>query len=176
MRLTWVAKHRNAALGLVFVFAFVVLGSVGLVLAQQNPPQQNPPAQQTPPAAQQAPPAVTFPGDVAIVLHYIKADKAADFEAAMQKVKEALQKSASPERKQQAAGWKVLKSPDPAGEGQVAYLWVIDPVVKGADYGLGKILSEGFPTEAAQIFKQYADAYSKGQVKLNGNVVISMGQ
>ena len=58
----------------------------------------------------------------------------------------------------------------------MAYLWVIDPVVKGADYGLGKILSEGFPTEAPQIFKLYAEAYSKGQVKLNGNVVIPMGQ
>ena len=119
---------------------------------------------------------MTFPGDVAIVLHYIKADKASDFESAMGKVKEALLKSQSPERKQQAAGWKVLKSPDPAGEGNVAYLWVIDPVVKGADYGLGKILSEGFPAEAGQIFKLYADSYSKGQIKLNGNAVLAMGQ
>jgi len=172
MRLTSVAPHRNTALGLVFLLVFV-LGSVGFVLAQNPPPQQTPPAQQ---AQQAAPPPVTFPGDIAIVLHYIKADKAADFEAAMGKVKEALQKSQSPERKQQAAGWKVLKSPDPAGEGQVAYLWVIDPVVKGADYGLGKILSEAFPAEANAIFKQYADSYSKGQIKLNGNLVVGMGQ
>lgn len=171
MRLTSVAAHRNAALGLVFVFAFV-LGSVGLVLAHQNPP-----AQQTPPAQQQAAPAgVTFPGDTAIVLHYIKADKAADFEDAMNKVKEALQKSQTPERKQQATGWKVVKSPDPAGEGQVLYLWIIDPVVKGADYSLGKILAEGFPAEATEIFKKYADAYAKGQLKINGNVVVPMGQ
>ncbi len=156
---------------LVFLVAFV-LGSVGLASAQQTPPAQ--PAQTQ--AAPQAPPAITFPGDVAIVLHYIKADKAPDFEAAMQKVKESLLKSATPERKQQAAGWKVLKSADPAGEGQVLYLWIIDPVVKGADYGLGKILSEGFPAEAADIFKKYADAYAKGQLKVNGNVVIAMGQ
>ncbi len=169
MRLTSVAPHRYATLGLVFLLAFVLTSAGGAVA-------QNPPAQQTPPAAQAAPPPVTYPGDVAIVLHYIKADKAADFEAAMGKVKEALLKSQSPERKQQAAGWKVLKSPDPAGEGQIAYLWVIDPVVKGADYGLGKILSEAFPTEAGTIFKQYADAYSKGQVKLNGNLVLGMGQ
>lgn len=173
MRLTWVAPHRNATLGLVFLFAFA-LSSAGLVLAQ-NPPAQ----QQTPPAAQQqAPTAITYPGDSAIVLHYIAADKAADWEAAMGKVKEALLKSQSPERKQQAAGWKVLKSPDAAGEGLVLYLWVIDPVVKGADYSLGKILSEGFPADANTIFKQYADAYAKGgkQLKINGNVVLSMGQ
>ncbi len=171
MRLTSVAQHRNATLGLVFLFAFV-LASAGVAFAQ------NPPAQQTPPAAQQqaAPAAVTFPGDVAIVLHYIKADKAQDFETSMGKVKEALQKSQSPERKQQATGWKLVKSSDPAGEGQVLYLWIIDPVVKGADYSVGKILSEGVPTEAAQIFKQYADAYAKGQLKINGNLVAAMGQ
>lgn len=171
MRLTWVAPNRNATLGLVFVLAFV-LGSAGVVVFAQNPP-----AQQTPPVQQQAaPPPVTFPGDSAIVLHYIKADKTADFEAAMLKVKESLQKSQLPERKQQAAGWKVVKSPDPAGEGQVLYLWIIDPVVKGADYGLGKILSETFPAEAGEIFGKYAAAYAKGQLKINANVVIAMGQ
>ena len=33
----------------------------------------------------------------------------------MGKLKEALAKSEKPERKQQAAGWKIFKSPDPAG-------------------------------------------------------------
>ncbi len=170
MRLT-----RNATLGLVFVIAFVV-ASAGVVCAQTPPAQQNPPAAAQAPAQQAPAPAVGFTGDAGIVVHYIKADKAADFEAALAKVKEALQKSQSPERKQQAAGWKVFKSPDPAGEGTVVYLWIIDPVVKGADYSVGKILSEGFPAEANEIFKKYADAYAKGQVRLNGNVVLSMGQ
>ena len=169
MRLTWVAPNRNATLGLVFVLAFAACCAV--VFAQNPPAQQAPPAQQ--PAA---PPAVTFPGDAVMVLNYIKADKTADFEAAMTKVKEALQKSEVPERKQQAAGWKVFKSPDPAGEGQVLYVWVIDPIVKGADYGLGKILSEAFPADANAIFKQYADAYAKGQLKINLNAVTAMGQ
>ena len=175
MRLT-VAAHRNATLGLVLVFAFA-LGSVGLVLAQNPPAQQQ--QQQTPPAAQQQapPPGVTYAGDVAIVINYIKTDKAADFEAAMAKVKEALLKSPSPERKQMAAGWKILKSPDPSGvEGQIVYLFLIDPVVKGANYSLSPILAEGFPNEAAAIFKQYADAYGKGRVVLNGNVALNMAQ
>ena len=68
MRLT-----RNATLGLVFAIA-LVLGLAGVASAQ------NPPAQQTPPAQQQtAPPGVVFTGDSGIVLHYIKADKTADF-------------------------------------------------------------------------------------------------
>ena len=38
-----------------------------------------------------------------MVLNFIKPDKTADFEAVIGKVKEALQKSDKPERKQQAA-------------------------------------------------------------------------
>ncbi len=171
MRLTWVARNRHATLGLLFALAFV-LGSFGVVYAQ-NPPAQQPPAQGQ---QQAAPPGVTFPGDSALVLNYIKADKATDFEDALKSVKDALQKSQSPERKQQAAGWKVFKSPDPAGEGQVLYVWVIDPVVKGADYSVGKILSEAFPDKANEIFKKYADAYAKGQLKINLNLVSAMGQ
>ena len=48
--------------------------------------------------------------DAGMVLNFIKADKTADFEAVMAKLKEALQKSEKPERKQQAASWKVFKS------------------------------------------------------------------
>ena len=49
----------------------------------------------------------------------------------MGKLKEALQKSEKPERKQQAASWKVFKSPDPAAGGNVLYVFVIDPVGQG---------------------------------------------
>ncbi len=164
MRLT-----RNATLGLVFVLAFV-MASASAASAQ------TPPAGQQAPAQQQAAPTVSFSGDSALVLNYVKTDKTTDLEAVMAKVKEALQKSQSPERKQQAAGWKVFRSPENAGEGQVLYVFVIDPVVKGADYSVGKILSEGFPTEANDIFKKYADAYGKGRIPLNLNLVLGMGQ
>ena len=69
-----------------------------------------------------------------MVLNFIKPDKTADFEAVVGKLKEALTKSEKPERKQQAASWKVFKSPDPAAGGNVLYVFVIDPAVKGADY------------------------------------------
>ena len=83
--------------------------------AQQPPPPQQPPPQQPPGAAQAAPTARVFPNDGGMVLNFIKPDKTADFEAVVAKLKEALQKSEKPERKQQAASWKVFKSPDPAG-------------------------------------------------------------
>lgn len=128
-------------------------------------------------AAPKAPaPGVTFAGDSALVLYYIKADKAADFEAVMARVKEALRTSPSPERNKQAAGWKVSRSSEPVGDGVVLFVSVIDPVVKGADYTIGTILSEAFPTEAEALYKKFTASYSKGEVRLNLTAALAMGQ
>ena len=67
-----------------------------------------------PARAQQAPNARVFNAGSGVILYTIKADKTADFEMVMNRTKEALGKSAKPERKQQAANWKVFKSADPA--------------------------------------------------------------
>ena len=71
-----------------------------------------------------------FASDAGMVLNFIKPDKTADFEAVMGKLKEALQKSDKPERKQQAASWKVFKSADPAGA-NVLYVFVDRPGRQG---------------------------------------------
>src|SRR5438552_19053797 len=93
-------------------------------------------AQQAAAPAAQAPPPTkrVFASDAGMVLNFIKPDKTADFEAVMVKLKEALMKSDKPERKQQAASWKVFKSPEPAANGNALYVFVIDPAVQGADY------------------------------------------
>jgi hypothetical protein len=96
----------------------------------------------------------------------------ADFEAVMAKLKEALHKSQKPERKQQAASWKIFKSPDPAANGNVLYLFIIDPSVKGADYSVANILAEAFPpAEVNDLYKKYVDAYAQGQNIVNLNLV-----
>src|SRR5690349_20674759 len=101
----------------------VLLCSTGSAYAQAAPAQQ----------AQAATNTRTFPNDAGMILNFIKPDKTADFEEVMGKLKEALMKSDKPERKQQAAGWKIFKSPDPAQGGNVLYIFIIDPVLKGAD-------------------------------------------
>jgi hypothetical protein len=127
-------------------------------------------------AAQAAPAARLFASDAGMVLNFIKADKTADFEAVMGKLKEALQKSTKPERKQQAASWKVFKSPDPAQGGNVLYVFMIDPSVKGADYTVSTILAEAFPTEVQALYKQYAEAYASGQNFVNLSLVADLGK
>ena len=111
-------------------------------------------AQQAPAPA--APAQRQFNGDGGIILIYVKPEKTADFEGAMQRVKEALMKSEKPERKQQAASWKLFKAG--AGAAGQVYAVVISPSVKNVDYSLGSILTDGLPQEARTIYQAYADS------------------
>jgi hypothetical protein len=163
-RLVWMA------LGLV-----VSTWSATTVHAQQPPPAQPPaaPAQ----AAQAAPQTRTFPGDGGMILNFIKPDKTADFEAVMTKLKEALAKSEKPERKEQAKSWKIFKSPDPAQGGNILYVFIVDPAVKGADYSVANILAEAFPpADVNELYKQYAGAYASGQNIVNLSLVVDLGK
>ncbi len=149
--------------------------------AQQAPAQPSTPAQQggaAQPAqqAQAAPNARVFASDAGMVLNFIKADKVADFEAVVAKLKEGLQKSEKPERKQQAASWKVFKAAEPGPGGSVLYVFFIDPSVKGADYTVSAILAEAFPQEVQTLYKQYADAYAQGQNFVNLTLVSDLGK
>src|SRR6185295_9944672 len=159
----------------------IVIGLVaGTLLAAnvfaQTPPAQAAPAQ--PPAAATPPPATrTFASDGGMVLNFIKPDKTAEFEAVIGKLKEALAKSEKPGRKEQAKSWKVFKSPDPAAGGNVLYIFIIDPSVKGADYQISNIITEGFPgAEANDILTKYAAAYATGINIVNLNLVQDLGK
>ena len=145
--------------------------SAAPVFAQAAPAQQAP-AQQ----AQAAPTTRTFGNDAGMVLNFIKPDQTAAFESVMAKLKEALAKSEKPERKEQAKSWKVFKSPDPAAGGNALYVFIVDPVVKGADYTVSNILAEAFPTEVQTLYKQYAESYASGQNFVNLALVADFGK
>jgi hypothetical protein len=51
----------------------------------------------------------------------------------------------------------------------VLYVFILDPTVKGADYGLGRILAEAFPDTARlqEIWKLYQDSVASGGSLLN---------
>ena len=155
---------------------WIALGILVGVLAAAIARAQQPPAPAAPAGqAQTVSNPRLFPNDAGMVLNFIKPDKTADFEAVLGKLKEALQKSEKPERKQQAAGWKVFKSADPAGA-NVLYVFIIDPAVKGADYQVSNIIAEAFPTEANEMLKKYAESYAQGMNILNLNVLQNLGK
>ncbi len=119
------------------------------------------------PAYAQTPNARVFNGGAGVILYTIKGDKTADFEMVMNKTKEALAKSAKPERKQQAASWKVFKSDAASTGGTVTYVMVIDPALKDADYNVINVLNEAFPAEIQALFKAYTEAFASGLIPIN---------
>jgi hypothetical protein len=150
----------------------VALGLTVGVLSASSSFAQAPAAQATP-----APNQRLFPNDGALVLNFIKPDKTADFEMVITKLKEGLAKSEKPERKEQAASWKVFKSPDPAGA-NVLYVFIIDPALKGADYQISNLIVEAYgnTAEANDILTKYAGAYAQGMNIVNLNLLTKLGE
>jgi hypothetical protein len=143
------------------MFRRIVVGlAVALLSATTVFAQAAPAAAPAQPAA--APPnPFIFNSDGGVILNFVKADKTADFEMVMGKLKEALAKSEKPERKAQAAGWKYFKATEPGPNGAVIYVFVMDPVAKGAEYSVGNILVEVLgATEGQALYKTYSDSYA----------------
>jgi hypothetical protein len=111
-----------------------------------------------------------------MILNAIKPDKTEDFETVLARVKEALRTSAKPERKQQAASWRVFKAIERGANDSVLYVFWFDPPVKDADYTVSRILAEVFPAEAQQLYKKFSDAYVGGQNVVNLRLFSRMGE
>ena len=104
----------------------------------------------------------------------VKPDKTADFEAVLQKVKDAMAKSEKPDRKAQAAGWTVFKAPQPV-QGSVVYYFLIQPVVKGQEYDPVMLINEVFPSEATELFTKFKESRNGG-ASTTLQTVMKMGQ
>jgi hypothetical protein len=125
-------------------------------------------------AAQPAAPVLALDGDAATITVLIKPDKTAEFESVLAKVKESLAKSEKPVRKEQAAGWTVYKT-SAAVQGNVAYIMIINPVVKGQEYDISRLIAEVFPVEVQEFFQKYKDSFAgRGITPLTK--FMSMGQ
>ncbi len=163
---TATAVLRRIGVALMLV-AFVVLTSAGQAAAQQAPAAA--PAQAAP-----APQARVFTGDVGLMFNVIKPDKTADFEMVVGKLKEALAKSDDPVHKQMAQGWRVLKNPEPIQGGNYLYVFLVDPVVKDADYTVSRVLAKAFPVEVQELFKIYSACFAGGVTLQNYTTVANM--
>lgn len=183
----WAQGRRTFIVGAFVAAGFTVAATAPAFAQAAPPPATQAPATQTPapqtpsapaaPGAQPAQPAapaqpgLTFDGDAGLILMQVKPDKTADFESVMVKLHQALAKSDKPERRQQAAGWKIFKSTDPGPGGNVLYVAIISPAAKGVDYTVAKILYEVFPTEVQAIFPTYRDSFAAGLNKVNLQLV-----
>jgi hypothetical protein len=157
------------------LIAFVTPAVFAEEIAPPDAPQQQQPAAGGAPQPAKAATRI-FTSDAGMLFNQIKPDKTADFEMVMGKLKEALMKSDKPERKQQAASWKIFKSVEAGQGGNVLYIFILDPAVKNVDYTVSTILAEAFPTEVQALFKVYADSLAAGQNLVNLQLINDLGK
>jgi hypothetical protein len=117
---------------------------------------------------------LTFDGDTALWTVAIKPDKTADFEQIMKKVSEALVKSDDPQRRAQAASWKVMRITKPLADGNIAYVHVVHPVVSGADYTIMKTLYDAYPDERQALYELYRGAFAQNLSLATGSIAVDL--
>ena len=130
------------------------------------PPAPAPPAGQN--VVSPPPMGRVFASEQGLIFNAIRPDKVMDFETVLAKLRAALADSKDPVRNQQWWGWKIYKAAEPGPNGSVLYVFVMDPAVKGADYGIAKILAEAYPNEVMELYRMYTGAFATaGQSLIN---------
>jgi len=108
-----------------------------------------------------------FTAPTGIIFSAVRPDRVADFEIVIGYLEAALEKSTDSGVRAQAAGWRVFRAVEPGPNSTVLYVFLIDPTVTGADYGLGRILSDAYPDQIQDIWKLYTGALAGGGSLLN---------
>jgi len=115
------------------------------------------------------PVARSFTTPAGLLFNTVRAERVKDFELFLGHLRLALDKATDPGIRAQARGWRMFKAAEPGPNATVLYLFVLDPVVAGADYSLGRILSDAYPDTAQlnEIWKLYTSSVVGGGSLLN---------
>jgi hypothetical protein len=153
----------------------VVLGLLWAWPMAAQTPQSDPaaaaPEEQAAPAAAPAvdqpavQPAMALDGPIAMVFHVVKADKGTEFEQLFARLRAGLAASANEVRRQQGAGWRLLKQNAPTAEGHLIYVSVIDPVVPSQEYDLARLLAESYPDEGTALYQSLLGSHVQPSVQ-----------
>ncbi len=156
----------------------VLLTSSVSVAAQQSPPASRPPTPgrgQTPlspvaPTTPTTPPVPrTFAAPVGLLFNTVRPERVADFEKVVAYLQAALAKTTDSTIRAQANGWRVFRATEPGPNGTVMFVFLLDPTVPGAEYGLGRILADAYPDPAQlqEIWKLYTGSTTSGGSLIN---------
>jgi hypothetical protein len=143
----------------------------GTVAPQQPgvPPAPGQPGAVVPPPV--VPPVVTasrtFLAPTGMIFQSVRPERVVDFETVIGLLNDALKKSTDPVVQAQAKGWRVFKATEPGPNNTILYVFVLDPAVGGADYGIGRILADAYPDKIQEIWKLYTGALGPGATLLN---------
>lgn len=140
----------------------------------QVPPAPGAPIGTVPPTATPVAPVPVVPllprsftAKTGLLFNTVRPERVLDFETVVGLLKDALLKSTDPAVQAQAQGWRVFKATEPGPNATVLYVFVVDPAIPGADYGLGRILADAYPEKIQEIWKLYQGSVTGGGSLLN---------
>src|SRR5688572_6802595 len=108
-----------------------------------------------------------FTGKSGLIFNAVRPDRVVDFEMVMGYLQAAFEKTTDARVREQAKGWRVFKATEPAPNNTVLYVFVIDPAVPGADYGLGRILADAYPDQIEKIWSLYTGSLAPSASLIN---------
>ena len=116
-----------------------------------------------------AKPSVTFSGEFAVLMNFVEPGKTADFERVMRAYTESLTGSDSAQSNQMGAGLKIYRAAESGQDNTVLYLWMVDPVVSGANYAVAQVLNNevqpgppGNDVEVQGLYEAYLGSLERG--------------
>ena len=104
-----------------------------------------------------------------LVFNTVRPERVEQFERLLAEVQTALAASKNPTTQAQAKGWRFYKAAEAGPGGVILFVFVIDPVVAGEDYSLGKVLVEAFPdpVKLQEVWALYTGSVTGGGSLLN---------
>lgn len=120
-----------------------------------------------PPTPSPDPASSVFPGPAGLMLVPVKAAAAADYEAAVRLLQDAMNRTADPQRQRVAQGWRVYKAAEADAKGNLLYLHLLVPAEPGFDYRLSLLIDEMVRELPADLLSKYRDALAGPPSKLS---------
>ena len=118
----------------------------------------------------------TFQAPAGMVLNFVQAANAGGFEQVVRQLVQSMAAGEDPEHQEQAAGWTMYRVREPGPNNNVAYVWLLDPVVTTANYAVPQLLNEAFPEQVQQLYETFNQSFGAGQVLLNLDPVVLVPQ
>jgi len=158
--------------------AFVVMSDAAVAQVAQPPGTTVPPAPAPAPGGVTSvvpPPVVpptplgarVFTAPSGLIFNTVRPDRVVDFEMVIGYLQAAFDKTTDARVREQAKGWRVFKATEPGPNNTVLYVFVIDPTMPGADYGLGRILADAYPDQIEKIWSLYTGSLAPSASLIN---------
>ncbi len=141
--------------------------------AAQTSPSPQTPTNQTPaptaPAAGPAasdPAAVTFSTAAGLLFVAVHREKAADYDAVIVALQDALSRSEEAAIRSMASGWRVFKAAETDGKSNAIYVHLLLPAVPGVDYRPSVWLDRLLQGAPPELLARYREAFAGAPSKL----------